>query len=113
MQKYANYLKEREGMDLIESNEGFVVYTVYNDINTLYIAEIFVEKEYRGSLAAYRLYQKCIKAAKENYCDRILGTVDISTVGYELSERLMKRLKFEFQKKQGNLIFYELRLIKL
>jgi hypothetical protein len=106
MNKYANYLKEREGLDYFEDDTGFITYCFYPEIQAVYLAEVYVIPEKRGTFAALRLFQKAVKIAKYNGYTKLLGSVDKSTNGYELSEKIMIKLNWEFFKQVGEVTYY-------
>lgn len=110
MKKYASYLKEREQMELIESEHGFAVFNVNRELNALYFAEFFVEREYRCTMEAYRLFEEIKAQARSHYLNNIIGSVDTTTLGWQKSERLMKKAGFYFLMKQGNMLFYMLKI---
>ncbi len=106
MSLYKEYLKEREGIEVYENDCGFISYSYIEEVNALYLAEFYVIPAKRNTPAGYRLYQRAVNLAKSNGCTKIMGSVDVSTNGYELSEKLMGKLGFRFYKKVGYLIYF-------
>ena len=105
MEKYKEYIKEREGLELLESENGFVTYSMNSEC--FYLAEIYVRPHVRGSLEAYKLFKRCVQMAKENGCVSILGSVDDTTIGWENSVNLMTRLGFVRSGALENLLFFK------
>jgi hypothetical protein len=106
MYKYAAYLKERENMELYENEKGFVTYAFYPELEACYLAEIYVMKQFRGSRAAFNLYKIVCGVAKLNGYSKMIGSVDCTTEGWEYSEKMMKKLGWQFYKKVGHLTYY-------
>lgn len=106
MSLYKDYLKEREDMEVYENEHGFVSYCYLEQDQALYLAEIYVVPKKRNTPAGYRLYQRVVNIAKANGYSKIMGSVDVTTNGYELSEKLMGKLGFRFYKKVGYLIYF-------
>jgi len=70
MKKYAQYLKEKYNRKLVESENGFIDYELFDD-GSMYIYTLFVSKESRNKGEAFALEQEVID--KENptaiFCD--------------------------------------------
>lgn len=106
MSKYADYIKEREGLETYENEYGFVTYTFLPEIGAVYLAEIYVVPQKRNTSVAYRLYQRVCSLAKAEGYNNMLGSVDETTANYQLSENFMKRLGWNFYKKVGHVTYY-------
>lgn len=76
MKKYADYLSEREGLLLKESEHGFATYS-YPDSATCYIKDIFVDPDYRMKGEAVELADLITAEAKANGCTTLLGSVSL------------------------------------
>lgn len=70
---YAQYIKAREGFDIIENAYGFATYKITND--ECYVRDIFVEKQYRNDGAATRLCDKIKEIARGGGCKWLTGSV--------------------------------------
>lgn len=73
MKLFAEYLKEREGVDLIHNEKGFAIYSILN--NECYIRDIYVLPEYRKSHVATELANQIQDIAKAKGCKVLTGSV--------------------------------------
>jgi hypothetical protein len=71
---YALYIKEREGFDIIESDEGFATYKIMD--KECYIRDIYIKPEFRDKGLTIQMLSKISKIAKEQNCDHLSGSVD-------------------------------------
>lgn len=76
---YAKYLKEREGKETYEIEEGFITYVIEND--ECYIETIYVMPDFRRLDIGTRLADHVTKIAKKAGCTYLSGTVDPTTDG--------------------------------
>lgn len=106
MNKYAAYIKEREDMEFYENDKGFVTYCYYPELQACYLAEIYVLPEFRGTITAFNLFKRVCNVAKSNGYNKMIGSVDTTTNGYEKSEQLMQKLGWQFYKKVGYMVYY-------
>ena len=72
---YMKYIKEREGFEIIESSEYFVLYKIRN--GELFISHMYVKPEKRKSGLARMMTQELKQIAKLNECQCIVGTIDL------------------------------------
>lgn len=106
MSKYAQYIKERDGLETYENDYGFMTYSFFPDIQAVYLAEIYVIPEKRNTPAAFRLFQRLCNLAKAEGYSKILGSVDETTANSDYSEKLMKKLGWIFYRKVGHVTYY-------
>lgn len=109
MDLYKQYLKERDGAELHFDENGFVTFSIKTD-HFCYLSEIYVVKAKRGSMAAIRLYNLVLKAAVAQNCKALIGSVDITTNNWQLSEKIMKKMKFQLLSVDGNMRYFWLKL---
>jgi len=86
---YGLYLQEREGIEIIESNRGFVTYSI-TERNELMVHDCFIREDYRGCGIAKRWFEELETIAKERSCSCIITTTDIETNGWEHSTKLLE-----------------------
>jgi len=77
---YADYLKERTGDDLIQSEKGFATFR-FIDEKTVYLVDLFVKKEFRNIGEANFLADQVCALAKQKGCNKLIGTVAPNTNG--------------------------------
>jgi ribosomal protein S18 acetylase RimI-like enzyme len=90
---YAQYIKEREGREIIEKRWGFITYKIAGeecDIDTVYIVP-----EYRNAKAASSLTESVIEIAKAAGCKTLIGYNDPETDGSSVSMKAMLAFGFE------------------
>jgi GNAT superfamily N-acetyltransferase len=73
MNLYFEYIKEREGTEGIQFNDGFITYRIVDD--ECYIADMFVKKESRQSGIASKMISKIEEIAKEKNCKSISANI--------------------------------------
>ena len=79
MSLYADYVAEREGLLVLETEHGFATYKITGDV--LYIQDIYIVPEMRDQDIAQKFSEFICKIAKEKGCKKMLGSVDPSTNG--------------------------------
>lgn len=85
MSLYAEYIKEREGKDIIEDEKGFATYLYTPVRNEIYIVDVYVRPEYRMQGIAKQYVDNIEEIAKEMNCDYLLTSVDCKTEGWKAS----------------------------
>jgi GNAT superfamily N-acetyltransferase len=80
---YSLYAKERMGEEIIEDDKGFVTYEIVSD--SLWIRDMFVRKEHRGSKIGKEYYDRIVELAKNNGCKYLKSHVDVKTKGWNIS----------------------------
>jgi len=95
---YAEYIKEREGMELIEKEYGFCTYKVINEY--IYLADIYIKKDQRMKGLAKALTDEVEEIGKNNKCNFILGSFCLDTNNWKSGKALVKSLGFKYFEKQ-------------
>jgi predicted GNAT family acetyltransferase len=90
---WAQYIKEREDFEVVETERGVATYKIMGD--ECYIKDIFVPKEHRMSGEASKIADHITEVAKINGCKFISGTIVPSLNGSTGS--LMSLLKYGFK----------------
>lgn len=93
MNLYAEYIKEREGFELLSNEHGFISYRFIGDI--MFLSDIFVKKEFRRSGEGASLIEDVLFLAKDNGCKQIMAEVQIAT--FTCSESLKSALNYGFK----------------
>ena len=76
---YAQYLAERCGHSIIETDEGFATYEI--DGSVLYIRDIFVIQDARRQGLASQIADQVCDLARAKGCTVLIGTIDPTTHG--------------------------------
>lgn len=74
---YANYVKERRGLDSLERDYGFAIYTLLE--GELFIEALYIAPEYRNAGKAHELVGELKELAKQHECNCLVGNVDMRT----------------------------------
>lgn len=105
MSLYADYLKERQGIETVEHEFGFATYKRI-DAETVYLQDIFVVKEHRRNGVASELSAKIAEIAKASGAKKLIGSVDITAHGVTESMKAILGDGFRFSHAQGNGIYF-------
>lgn len=104
MSLYGQYIKEREGTDIIETEDGFATYSIFPESKTCYVKDIYIRPEARRSGVASTIVDRIVEIAKQNYCTELLGTVDPTTIGATESMKAQFGYGFKLKNISGSLI---------
>jgi predicted GNAT family acetyltransferase len=102
---YGQYIKEREGFDIVETEYGFATYTSVDE-QTIYLRDIFIVAEKRRSGLATELSTKVAEIAKELGKNKILGSICIDAKGVTTSMAALLGDKFKFSHANGNMLYF-------
>lgn len=73
MSHYGEYIKEREGFEIVENDSGFATYKIFGD--ECYLRDIFVVSEKRQSHVGLEFLKKIEEIARAAKCRVVTGTV--------------------------------------
>ncbi len=80
MSLYGEYIKERQGDDILEVDEGFATYR-FVDAETVYLVDIYVKPDARKYGHAAKLADTIASIAKQRGCKYMIGTVALGLKG--------------------------------
>lgn len=109
MSLFRDYILERGGKEIIESEKGFATYYYIND--GCYIEEIFVKPEFRKSGEASKLANEISEIAKSKGCSNLYGTVCPSANGSTNSLKVLLAYGFKLDSSINNLIVMKKELV--
>lgn len=102
---FANYIKERQGKEIIEDNYGFATYSfVKGDV---YIEDIYVNPDARSRAHASGYADKIAEIAKERGCKNMIGTVVPSTNGSTTSLKVLLAYGFQLHSSANDFIVFK------
>lgn len=101
---FAEYIKEREGKQIIESDKGFATFKVF-DNKECYLESIYVKPEYRETGLATDMANEISEIAKEHGCTSLIGSVCIDDVAVTKNMKVLLAYNMQIYKIVGNLIF--------
>jgi predicted GNAT family acetyltransferase len=99
---YGQYVIEREGMEIIETEISFVTY--YFVEKECYIKDVFVKEEHRKTGEATRLGDEVAKIAKSKGCTKLYGTVCPTAKGSTESLKFLLAYGFKLDSSVANFI---------
>jgi hypothetical protein len=82
MSLYADYIKEREGYQIIETDQGFATYIITDRLfedNTIYLRDIYVSPSHRMTQEASTLANKVAEIGRINKCYHMIGSVCLTS----------------------------------
>ena len=86
---YAKYIKEREGKDIVEDENGFATYILLP--NCLYVVDVFVVKEKRQEGLAKCYFYRLEDLAKEKKLEYIMTSLDNSDENHKIKLEALYR----------------------
>lgn len=102
---YAQYIKEREGLNVVETEHGFASYELDKDF--AYIVDIYVLPQHRKSGLASELADKVQEIAKRHNVRILLGSIDPKASGADVSEKALLGYGFKKSHETDALVFYK------
>lgn len=102
MSLYADYINERTGKEIVESDKGFATYYFHKD--GCYIEDIYVQPDYRKSGEASNMANKIAEIAKSKGINKLYGTVCPSANNSTDSLKVLLAYGFKLDSSISNLI---------
>lgn len=104
MSLYANYVRERENQNIIETEKGFATYELKEN-GDCYLRDIYVLPEFRKDGIARTMSEQVEQVAIEKGCVRMVGSVCIDTNNSTESLKAILAVGYKLFSIQGNMIF--------
>jgi len=101
---FSQYIQQREGKSIIETDIGFATYSFTND--SVYIEDIFVVEEHRDSGEASKMADAIVAEAKERGCKKLYGSVSPSARGSTSSLKVLLAYGFKLESASNNFIVF-------
>jgi GNAT superfamily N-acetyltransferase len=105
MSLWADYIREREGKEIIETDEGFVTYEISGE--SLYLVDMYVRPELRKTGVAKAFAEEITRIAKKQGCKRLLTTVATNAAGVTISLKVILSYGFEFMQVAPGLLWFK------
>jgi len=102
---FKDYLEERQDVSLISTDVGFATYKLV-DNETVWLIDIFVDKDYRRKGIATQLSELVQIEAEKLGCTKMLGSVDITANGVTESMKSVLSNGFKFSHANGNILYF-------
>lgn len=104
MSLYADYIKEREDKDIVENDNGFATFKIF-DNGECYLQDIYVVPAQRKSGLATEMADKVVSIAKENGCKTLIGSVCSDDKHATRNMKVFLTYGMQIHKVIGNMIF--------
>lgn len=101
---YAKYIKERQDLDIIEREHGFLSYRIED--NHLFIADLFVEKEHRGNGLVQDMVNEVENIASEFNRKYLMATVCPNTNNADISIKVVGSFGGKFLEIKDNMLYF-------
>lgn len=105
---YGQYIKDREGFDIVEDLCGFATYKITGD--ECYVRDIFVEKKYRKDGVARSLCDRIKDIAKAEGCKWLVGSVQPSVPFSTESLKVVLAYGFSLASSQNDFIILKMEI---
>ena len=94
MKLYIEYIKEREGLEIVLDEHCFLTYK--EDGDDIIVYDIFSDKEVRGTGHMLEFCDKFYDSMRKSGKKTAYGMTDTRTKGWKNSERLLLKYGFEY-----------------
>jgi GNAT superfamily N-acetyltransferase len=101
---FSTYLKEREGLDTLEFDHGFISFRINKD--ECYIKHIYVEQEHRKSGYASQMADAVAEIARAKGCHWLTGSVSANAEGAHASLLVLLGYGMKLVKADSNMIYF-------
>tara|TARA_R110000851_G_scaffold116166_8_gene242262 strand:+ start:305 stop:652 length:348 start_codon:yes stop_codon:yes gene_type:complete len=95
MKLYSEYIKEREGLEIVHDDHCFLTYKK-DDEGDVIVYDIYSDKEVRGTKYMLEFCDKFYSDMRNDGVKKAYGMTDTRTKGWENSERLLLIYGFKF-----------------
>lgn len=103
MSLFKEYLEERTNKEVLETDTGFAVFSFPNP-QTIYIEDIYTQKDKRCTYHATILANKIVNIAKERGCTEMWGSVVPTANNSTISLKVLLAYGFKLKSSTDNFI---------
>jgi GNAT superfamily N-acetyltransferase len=104
MSLFSDYINEREGKQILESDKGFATYKIF-DNGECYLQDIYVIPDERKSGLATEMADKVVEIAQEHGCKTLIGSVCIDDLNCTRNMKVFLAYGMQMHKIIGTMIF--------
>lgn len=104
MSLYAEFIKERENKEIVETENGFATYKIFEN-GECYLQDIYVSPEYRQSGLATTMANHICVIAKERGCNKLIGSVCVDDQSATRNMKVFLAYGMQIYKNVGSMIF--------
>lgn len=109
---YGQYVIEREGKQILETDSGFATYTIApTEIgNQIFVHDLFILQNCRKSKEASNLVDQLLEIAADNNCTHAMSTVDPRTNGATTALKFQLHVGMNLYKTANGLVYLYMEL---
>lgn len=104
MSLWAEYKRERENVETLERENGFITYKIFKD--ECYIIDLYVRPDFRRTYLASNMADEVAALAKKQGCKFITGSVDTRANACTDSIKILLAYGFKLLKSEGFMIYF-------
>ena len=101
---YAQYLREREGVGVVETSRSMAIYVINNE--ECYIRDIFVLPEFRNKHESYKIADLVAEIGRKSNCKILTGSVVPTMANSNKSIKMLMGYGMKLHSSRENLIFF-------
>lgn len=90
---YAKYIKERDQVEILENESGFLFYKIIG--KDCLIVDLFIDPELRNLGECRKLIEELVALAKSANCESLFGNIQINDHGASRTMKAALALGFE------------------
>lgn len=109
MSLYADYIREREGFEVVETEDGFATFKLYEN-GECYLRDIYVAPEARETGLATEMADRVCEIARASLCHTLIGSVAIDDKFATRNTKVLLAYGMEIYKTSGTVVFFKKRL---
>ena len=102
MKFYVDYVKERNGWEVIQNDHGFICYSITEQM--VCIEELFIEKVYRQSKIGKTLVDLVCEKAQEKGFTHLYGVIHTNALTADVAMLGALKIGFSIIRAEGNKI---------
>lgn len=110
MSLYKDYIKEREDKDIVESDNGFATFKMFEN-KECYLQDLYVVPSHRQSGLATEMADQIVEIAKENGCDTLIGSVCSTDKHATRNMKIFLAYGMQIYKTVGTIIFLKKKIV--
>ncbi len=80
---YAKYIRDREGLEILESDDGFIIYKI--NPGECFIANMYLDPSSRGSGRCREMIERIGEIALSNECKALTGHIHLFDKNAEIT----------------------------
>lgn len=99
----SEYLIERQGIEILEKENGFISFRVHKD--ECHISDIYIRNSSRGSALLSEMIGSLSEIATKRDCKELTGSIHLWDLGKEATLKAALKLGFKISRADQGMIF--------